>query len=333
MRDFFSLKLKIFRIFILGDFMLKENALRRIITATIALIIVSILYFFPNNTSISNIKQSTTYVDINKTPIYLINKDNYVIRTNLAIKKNDTLDYVKEIIDALTIGSDKEEYIPKNFKAIIPKNTKIIDISLDNRLLKINFSKEFLNVNKEDELKLIEALVYTLTENENIEEIMIFIENEKLLYLPQSNIKLSNTLNRSFGINKVYDITNIKDITKTTIYYIGKEEDIIYYIPVTKFDNNKNNKVEIIIEELKSSPIYETNLISYLASSVELLNYETLENQISLTFNNQIFEDFNDKNILEEVKYSISLSLKDSLNVEEVIFKVGDEIIETFKEN
>ncbi len=78
---------------------------------------------------------------------------------------------------------------------------------------------------------------------------------------------------------------------------------------------------------------YETNLLSYLASSVKLLNYETLENTINLTFNNEIFSDFNNNNILEEVKYSISLSLKDSLHVEEVNFLVDGKVISTFKGN
>ena len=98
-------------------------------------------------------------------------------------------------------------------------------------------------------------------------------------------------------------------------------------------NNEKNNKVEIIIDELKSSPIYETNLMSYLASSVELESYEELENQITLSFNNAIFDDFNEENILEEVKYSISLSLQDTLDIDEVIFKVDDKVIETFNES
>lgn len=313
--------------------MLKKSALRRIFTASLAFIIVSILCFFPNTKNESFIKQSTNYISVDASPIYLKNKDEYIIRTSIIINEKDLIKKATELINALIIDSNNTDYIPKNFQAIIPKNTKILDISFENNLLKINFSKEFLNVTKIDEEKLIESLVYTLTEIPEINEIMIFVENQKLEFLPQSKIKLPNTLDRNFGINKIYDITNIKDLTKTTIYYIGKEEDLIYYIPVTKIDNNNKNKVEIIIEELKSSPIYETNLISYLASSVELLNYEALENQISLTFNNHIFDDFNNKTILEEVKYSISLSLKDTLNVNEVIFKVEEEIIETFKEN
>ncbi len=313
--------------------MLKKNALRRIMVSSIALFIVGILYFFPDNKTEESITPNVSYIEVNKTPIYLINKDNYVVRTNIATTNKDPLNKAKELLNALTIDGDKTEYILKNFKPIIPKNTKVLDISLKDGLLKINFSKEFLNVKKDDEEKLIEAIIYTLTEIKDIKEIMIFIEETKLDILPQNKIILPNTLTRDFGINKVYDLTNLKNTTKTTIYYVGKENDLTYYIPITKIDNKTNNKVEIIINELKSSPIYETNLISYLASSVKLLNYEALENQIELSFNNEIFSDFKEENIQEEVKYSISLSLKDSLKVENVIFKVNDKIITTFKEN
>lgn len=304
-----------------------KSAIRRIMVSTIALIIVTILYFFPDSNGLTNINTNIDYINVNKNPIYLINKNDYVIRTTMALKSEDTLERVKELLSALTIGSEKAEYIPKNFQQIIPENTKILDLSLNTRLLKVNFSKEFLSGLANDEEKMIEAIIYTLTEINEIKEIMLFVEGKKLEELPQSKIKLPNTLDRSFGINKVYDITNIKNLTKTTIYYIGKEEDLIYYIPVTKVDNNNSNKIEIIIEELKSSPIYQTNLISYLASSVELLNYEALENQIILSFNNSIFDDFNSKNIQEEVKYSIALSMKDTLNIDDVVFKVNDEVI------
>ncbi len=309
--------------------MLKNCLKRRIVVYSVALLIVGILYFFPSkNAEISKI---INYVEVDKSPIYLINKDNYVVRTTFVSTKNDTLSKIKELINSLTIGNNIDT-IPQNFKQIIPKNTRILSITLDNNLLKINFSKEFLDVTENNEEKLIEALVYTLTEIKEVKDIMIFIEDNKLIELPKSKIKLPSTLNRNFGINKVYDISSLKDSSKTTIYYVGKENDLTYYIPVTKIDNNKNNKIEIIIEELKSSPIYETNLMSYLASSVLLLNYETLENEIALSFNNDILN-LNKDDILEEVKYSIALSLKDTLNIDNVIFKVNDKIIATFKES
>ena len=312
--------------------MLKKSALRRIMVSTLALIIVTVLYFFPTDEYSSPIVQNVEYVSVDDAPIYLVNPDHYVVRTNIAINEKDTISLVKEMIDALTIGSEKQDYIPEHFSSVIPENTKLLDVSLEDGLLKIDFSKEFLNTTKDMEEMTIEAIVYTLTEIDGVDRIMIFVEGTKLEVLPQSNIKLPNTLDRSYGINKVYDITNLKDLTKTTVYYIGEFNDLIYYVPVTKVENDKgDNKIEIIIDELKSSPIYETNLMSYLASSVELESYEELENQIILSFNNAIFDDFNDKNILEEVKYSISLSIQDTLNVREVIFKVDDKVIETFQ--
>ena len=233
--------------------MLKKSALRRIMVSSIALIIVSVLYFFPNEEEFTPIDQDIEYVSVHEAPIYLMNPEKYIVRTNIATTSEDTLTLAKEMIDALTIGSTKEEYISNHFKAIIPKNTKVLDISLEEGLLKINFSKEVLTVSKDLEEKLIESLVYTLTEIKEIEKIMIFVEGEKLDILPQSKINLPNTLDRSYGINKIYDITSLKDLTKTTVYYIGEFNDLVYYVPVTKFENDTGkDKIEIIIDELKS---------------------------------------------------------------------------------
>lgn len=314
--------------------MLKKSAIRRIMVSTLALIIVSVLYFLPSNEKSLALKQTVEYVSVDDTPIYLVNPDLYVVRTNIATNGKDNISLIKELIEALTIGNSKKEYISEHFQQVIPENTKLLNISLESGLLKLDFSKEFLNGSKDMEELMIEAIIYSLTEIDGVKEIMIFVEGTKLEVLPQSKIKLPNTLDRSYGINKVYNITSLKGLSKTTIYYIGEYNDIIYYVPVTKIENdNGNNKIEIIIDELKSSPIYETNLMSYLASSVELENYEELENQVILSFNNEIFSNFEEQSILEEVKYSISLSIEDTLNVDEVIFKVDDKVIDTFKES
>ena len=135
--------------------MLKKSALRRITVSTLALIITGILYFFPSSQNLSQIKTTVDYIDINKTPIYLVNKDNYLVRTTVATTNDlDELKKAKELIDALTINGSKHEDIPSNLTPIIPENTRILNISLKDKLLKINFSKEFLNVTKENEEKL-----------------------------------------------------------------------------------------------------------------------------------------------------------------------------------
>ena len=50
------------------------------------------------------------------------------------------------------------------------------------------------------------------------------------------------------------------------------------------------------------------------------LNSRILASQVLLSFSNLLYEGLASENILEEVKYSIALSIEDSLNVDEVVF-------------
>ncbi len=311
--------------------MLKRSAYKRIVVATLTLIILGLLYFFPDSKEDNfEINQSLSYIDVETNPIYLIDANAYVARTNILKTEKDPVNIAKEILTSLIIGSEKKDYIPEGFKAIIPETTKILEISLEDGLLKINFTKDILKINLENEEKMLEAIIYSMTEIESIKSIMIFVEGEKLTNLPNSNKVLPNTLDRSYGINKVYDITSFKDISSVTSYYLSKYKNDYYYVPVTKVSNDQKEKVEVIIEELKTAPINQTNLISFLATNAELTEYEILEDTIHLSFNNYVFDNFEEKTILEEVKYSIGLSIQDSYNVSKIIFNVEGEEVASF---
>lgn len=301
--------------------MLKRASLRRIMVATLALFILLIIYFFPTTTPI---EESLSYIEKEEIPIFLVDSLEYIARTSIVKNSESTEELILEVIASLTIGSEKSNYIRDGFKGIIPENTKVLDTSLEDNILTINFSKEFLNVSLESEEKMLEALVYSLLEIPDVKKISILVEGEKLKNLPNSKKKIPEFLDRSFGINKIYNLDSIKDTSKTTIYYLSKYNDYYYYVPVTKITNDTTEKAEIIIKELKSTPIYHTNLISYLAASTNITNYEILENSISLSFDNHLLANLNDEDMLEEVKYSIALSMRDSYGVDEVLFNFPD---------
>ena len=314
--------------------MIKKSATKRIIIASIALLILLITYMFPATNGSNNINQSLSYIEPNKTTIYLVDNSNMVARVKTITKENkDTIKKAREIINALIINSQSSKYNPSGFKAIIPEGTKILSISLSENILKINFNEKFLNIDKNDEEKMLEALIYSLTEISDIKGIMIFVNNNILEELPNSKTKLPDVLDRKYGINKIYEIDDIKNTSATTIYYLSEFENTKYYTPVTFINNDSEDKIEVIIEKLKSSPINQTNLMSYLASNAELLDYEINENTVSLTFNNYIFEEFSNKDILEEVKYTIGLSIKDNYAVDEVVFNANNEKIANFTLN
>ena len=302
--------------------MIKKSSTRRICVATLTLFILLIIYFFPSNDTI--IKEHLSYITKDEMPIFLVDNKDYVARTSIVKNSSETIEQIKEIIEALTKNTKKSSYIRDGFKPIIPEGTKILDLKLEENILTINFSKELLNVVHCDEQKMIEAIIYSLTEIKDIKKIKILVEGKPLTNLPNSNKKLPEYLDKSYGINKIYNIDSIKETTKTTIYYLSKNKDYYYYVPVTKVSNEKTERVEIIIKELKSTPIYHTNLISYLAASANMTNYELLESTISLSFNNYLIANMKEEDILEEVKYSIALSIRDTYGINEVIFNIPD---------
>ena len=301
-----------------------NNIKRKLIISFLTLFVLTLVYLFPTE---QDYKKSTTYKDVSYSKVYLLNKD-LLVETKVVNKSsNEIFAKIKDIISTLTINSDKQKYIDDNFKPLIPENTKVLDITLVNGLLKINFSQEFLNIDASQEEKMIEAIVYSLTKLDEVQKIMLFVEGKKLDCLPNSKKALPLELTKTYGINKVYNVNNIFTMDVLNLYYYININDDYHLVPVSIFTNNSDDKVEVIIEELKASPIHQSNLMSFLASNATLLDYEIKENTIKLEFSSYILDNFFNDKLIEEVKYAISASLCDTLGVKQVDFIVNGEKI------
>ena len=310
--------------------MLKRMSIRKISVATLALFSLLLLYLMPSNQELEyTLSDKVEYEYSNSnTIVYLMDSNDYIARTTIPGKEKDPVKQAKNAIETLIIDSSKAEEVPNGFRGIIPAGTEIKEISLDNQTLVVNFSKELLDINEKYEEKMIESIVYTTTSVEGINNILIKVEGNDLKELPKSKKTLAMPLDKKYGINKNYEITTTRDIDSYTVYYVSSYNDSEYYVPVTKYINKQNkDKVKIIIDELSASPIHETNLMSYLNANTSLINYEQDGDTFNLNFNDAILENKSSNKILEEVIYTISLSLNDNYNVEEVNFLVNNKEI------
>lgn len=311
--------------------MLKKMSIKKLIISGIVLFSVFLICLMPSKENEKiEIKQELEYVDkdINTHNIFLLDSDNYLVQTDIVISETKDIEKkAKELLTALIEGSSLEDKIPSGFKSIINSETKILSLKYNEGLIKVDFSKELMNTNVELEEKTIEAIVFTLTSIEDVKSVIIYMNGEILTKLPQSKINLPSTLDRSFGINKQYNINSDKNITKTTVYYIDKINDNTYYVPVTKVNNDNREKIEIIVDELSSSNLYKTNLMSYLNNNTKVLSVNEDEEKMVIEFNSYIFNDIDTKDILEEVIYTICLSINDNYNVKEVVFNVDNKEI------
>lgn len=315
--------------------MLKKMSIKKIMVSSCAALILLIIYLIPDNrkeVELQNGGLEYTYNNIVST-IYLIDSSDYVARTTIPTCKCEGKALAEDLIGGLTIGGPKENIVPNGFRSIIPPGTTILSLNLENNILTIDFSKELLDINANEEEKMLEAIIYTLTSIDGIDKVIIKVEGKVLENLPGSKKNIPTILDKSYGINKTYDLVTTNNIESYTVYYVSKHNNTEYYVPVTKYVNGKGeDPIKIIIKELSSSPIYETNLMSYLNFNAELLDYEIEDQNLKLNFNKLLLNDLDDKNILEEVVYTISLSANNIYDdLEEVSFYVGDE--EVYKVN
>ncbi|MBR1679253.1 MAG: GerMN domain-containing protein [Bacilli bacterium] len=298
--------------------MLKECAKKKLMITGITFFIFLFTMFCP--TIEKPISSSFSIPEGKLTPIYLLNRSSYVSRTEMMLKSEQILPLAKEIVSILTIDSKDTIYIPSIFSPVLPAKTKLLSVDLQDTTLKLNFDKTFLSVPPSKFLKMLECLIYSITEINGVENVLIYVEGELLRKDPHTSQMLSLPFSREMGVNTLYSLDKLSDSMKTTAYYLAKEDYYTYYIPVTFVQNENKEKVEVIIEELKSRPHLNTNLISYLHANAELENYELLEQEVKLSFNDSFYEGLFSEEMIEEVKYSIALSMKDSLNVKEVTF-------------
>lgn len=317
--------------------MLKKMSIKKIIVSTTAIILLLVIYLIPSNRKDIDLKNNSIEYNYNnvESTIYLVDSNDYVARTTIPTCKCEGVDLAKDLLEGLVVGGTKNNIIPNGFRSIIPPDVTIKDINLQENILTINFSKELLEVNDKDEDKMIESIIYTLTSIDGIDKVIIKVEGEVLNKLPNSKTNVPTVLDKSYGINKSYDLSNLNDILSYTTYYTSTYNDTKYYVPVTKYINSKDSDVvKIIIKELGSSPIYQTNLMSYLSANTVLNDYELDNNKLKLNFNELLLNDLDKKNILEEVIYTISLSMNNVYdNLESVSFLVNNEEIYTININ
>ena len=294
--------------------MLKRKALRKIFITTLSMLIVLTIYTIPTTQKTKVLRTNLEIEDITNLStdkIYLLNKNNYLVKTDVFIDTTKLENKIKKIIEYLTINNNK---IPSNLNGYIPKNTKLLNYNIESNSLVLNFSNEFTKSSNEE--LMITGIVYSLLELPDIKEVSFQVENK--FYKDYTN------LNKDIGINKNLMYTNRSNINKVVIYYLDKEDK--YYVPVTNYINDKREKIEIIIDSLKET---KKGLISYINDNTKLLDYKEDNNLFILNFSKELKN--KNTNSEEKILNTISYSVFDNYDVNMIMFQIEGETYKYIK--
>ena len=286
--------------------MLKKKALRKIFITTLTMFIILTIYTIPKEDNKKVLRTNLEIEDItniNTDTVYLLNKEGYLVKTNVFIESNNINEKIEKIISYLTIDNEK---IPVSLNGYIPKKTKLINYNFDENYLVLNFSKEFLTT--DNERLMIMGLVNSLLEIKEIKKVSILIDNK--------NIPKYTNMDKNIGINCEYLYNNRKDIEKVTVYYIDKTNN--YYVPITKYINTNKNKIDVIIDELKNT---NNDLISFINNNAKLIDSHEESNVLFLNFNKYLKDD--NKQVEEKILNTIAYSIFDNIDVNMVMFEIN----------
>ncbi|RFU65920.1 GerMN domain-containing protein [Peribacillus glennii] len=259
-----------------------------------------------------------------KTELYLIDKEGYVVPQTIELPNSQGV--AKQALEYLVVNGPVSNVLPNGFRAVLPADTQI-DLNIDkDGVAVVDFSPEFKNYKKEDELKIVQAITWTLTQFDSVKKVKLQMNGRELKEMPVNGTPLQEGLTRAHGIN--LDTTEVADITNTrplTVYYVGGDEGSHYYVPVTKrVSETKQDNVAAVIDELIKGPSYSYNLLSDFMPDVKLLDSPKLsEGKVTLNFNKSILGSFKEKKVSKTMLDALVLSLTEQDGIKSVELQVN----------
>ncbi|THE09440.1 sporulation protein [Bacillus timonensis] len=257
-----------------------------------------------------------------KRDLYLIDENGLVVPYTVDLPKQEAA--AKQALEYLVAGGPLNEILPDGFRAVIPQDTEV-SVNLKDGTITADFSKEFQTYSPEDEEKILQAITWTLTQFENVNNVVISVNGYTLEEMPVNGTPIPADLSRADGINMdnsdVVDITNSRPVT---LYFFVQNEEGEYYVPVTKrIENTGDDKVSAVVNALIDGPNMGSNLISELHQDVKLLSAKMDDGKVTLDFNEAIYGAFNEKMISNHVINSLVLSLTEQPEVKSVAITVN----------
>ena len=259
------------------------------------------------------------------TELYLFDQHGYVVPT--AVELPNTTSVAKQALDYLVHDGPVTELLPSGFSAVLPAGTTVNSIDVSDRVATVDFSKEFANYDAALEGKILQSVVWTLTQFESVDRVVIQVAGRTLTEMPVAHTPVSKALTREIGINlETASISDVMNTYPVTVYFVKENEENSYYVPVTRrVPNAEKNELAAIVQELVQGPIPGSGLSSQFVVDASLIDLPVLENGVAtLNFNEFIYASIDDdKFVASGLLDSLVLSLTERVDVERVALRVN----------
>lgn len=255
--------------------------------------------------------------------VYLLDENKYLIPLSVDISSKEHL--VDEIY---TVVSNLRDLEVEGFTSVIARDVKINEIELENGILNIDFSKEFLNYQGDLEEKIIESLTWSVMDFNEIKGLTISVDGVKLTKMPINGLELPKVLDKDIGINKYSDMTSDFQGSDNVILLYEKTIGVNkYYVPVTRKVVKEDNDTKTIVNALDT----KISIMSGLKQVEEIeklkdnsINCDELSVSVNLSRDYLIDDNLIDSSLYEVLMVTLFYNRIDS----EVSFFIDEESVD-----
>lgn len=255
-----------------------------------------------------------------KREIYLFDADGLVVPRTFELPK--TKSAAMTVLEYMVEDGPITELLPNGFRAVLPAGTEILGLNLEeDGTLIIDVSEEFKNYRAEDEVKILQAMTYTLTQFDNIERIKLWINGENQLEMPVNGTPISQGYSRANGINIIVpEKPSLASSEAVTIYYPKQYHDEFYLVPVTEHKNVATEDIfTAVVNSLIEGPSYEIHVADVFNEDVQLVEKPSVHNGVlNVVFNEAVLADQEKGIIADDVMQTLVTSLTAIEEVEAV---------------
>lgn len=256
--------------------------------------------------------------------IYVLDKDATLVPMSKMISTGMSVeDKLK-----LMIASMCKDQVKSDFSGVLGEGTALEKVIVQDATAQLYFNPAFSSYLPEQELKVVEAIVWGATQFEGITNVELYVNNERLTKMPLAQTPLQNPLNRRIGINHFESATlSLHNSETITVFYAKDINGTSYLVPKSKRIEGNSNDMEVVVKEIVKDvsatsqleqPLYQDNI-----DIADLPRRE--EDTLVVNMSNQLLD--SDRSAKHLAYEALVLSLTSNFDVEKVKVYVDENVV------
>lgn len=197
--------------------------------------------------------------------VYLLDEKGYLAPMTLRLPSGETP--ASESVQAgaetamtwLTKDPKRIDQLPEGFSAVLPEGAKVDSVKLDtdSGTVSIDFADPLPAMPANEERKMLEAVVWTMTELPGMDKVKLSVGGRTIRSLPASKMPVDEVLTRGIGIN-VEEAKGVKIAHSmgVTLYFSARSASGDgYFVPVTRLIDRTPDRMRAALDELIKGPL------------------------------------------------------------------------------